>query len=205
MTTAGTGGGGGTAGSTGAGGGTQLTGTKAYTVLAVGEFMAGPTPAPSGWSTGGCVTCHGSNGEGTVIGPEIRHVPVVYANWVVRHGRPLPSGMIAFPMVAPTTTDLAINDTDLAAVLAWLDGQPKPTTGVGLYRDFCGNCHGPMTATGGAVPVSIIGKMATEITQKVRMGEGMDPAMRNGYMPAEDMNALTDAELGLIQAYLMAK
>ena len=204
MSTAGTGGAG-TAGSTGAGGGTQLTGTAAYTVLTNGEFMAGATPAPAGWTSGGCVTCHGANGEGTVIGPEIRHVPAAYATWVVRHGRPAPSATVAFPMAPAKPTDLAINDADLAAVITWLDGQPKPTTGVGLYRDFCGNCHGPMNASGGAVPISIIGKMATQITQKVRMGEGTDPAMRNGFMPPEDMTALTDAELGLIQAYLMAK
>jgi mono/diheme cytochrome c family protein len=111
--------------------------------------------------------------------------------------------MIAFPMTAAMPLDLAITDADLEGVIAWLDGQPKPTTGVALYRDFCGNCHGPNAATGGAVPISIIGKMKTEISQKVRVGEGTDPAMRNGYMPAEDMAALTEPELDLIKAYLM--
>ena len=144
-------------------------------------------------------------GCGNIIGPEIRHTPVTYATWVVRHGRPAPSAMVAFPTVAPNATTLAISDPDLAAVLAWLDTQPKPATGVALYRDFCGNCHGPNVASGGAVPVSIIGKMATEITQKVRVGEGLDPSMRNGFMPPEDMMALTDPELVLIQGYLMAK
>jgi hypothetical protein len=40
---------------------------------------------------------------------------------------------------------------------------------------------------------------------KVRVGEGTDPGMRNGYMPQETIDKLTDAELGLIQQYLMAK
>lgn len=207
MSTAGTGGAG-TAGSTGAGGGTQLTGAAAYTLLKGADATPSAMPAPAGWMSGQCYVCHGANGEGVMgIGPEIRHVPATYAQWVVRHGRPAPGGMlmIAFPMAPAKAGDLAINDADLAAVVAWLDAQPKPTTGVGLYQDFCGNCHGPTSASGGIVPVSIIGKMATQITQKVRMGEGTDPAMRNGFMPPEDMTALTDAELALIQTYLMAK
>ncbi len=205
MTTAGAGGMA-AGGTTGAGGGMQLTGAAAYTLLKGADATPSATPAPAGWMTGGCYVCHGANGEGVAsIGPEIRHVPAAYANWVVRHGRPAPSLMVAFPLVAPNPQTLAINDADLMAVVAWLDGQPKPTTGDGLYRDFCGNCHGPTTASGGAVPVSIIGKMATEISQKVRMGEGTDPAMRNGFMPPEDMAALTEPELDMIKAYLMAK
>jgi mono/diheme cytochrome c family protein len=111
--------------------------------------------------------------------------------------------MTPFPAVAPNATTAAISDVDLMAVIAWLDGQPKPTTGPGLYADFCGNCHGPTMGTGGAVPISIVGKMKTQISQKVRVGEGTDPAMRNGFMPPEDMTALTEPELDLIKAYLM--
>ncbi len=210
MSTAGTGAGGGAgaagaAGTTGVAGGTQLTGADARTVLAVGEFTAGPTPAPAGWSSGGCVSCHGANGEGNVIGTEIRHTPTAYAKWVVRNGRPLPSAMVAFPPMSADPKALVISEPDLDAVLAWLQQQPKPTTGVALYRDFCGNCHGPKVASGGAVPVNVIGKMKTEVTQKVRFGEGMDPSMRNGFMPPEDVASLTDVELGLIQDYLMSK
>ncbi len=210
-----TGGAGGTGagGGGGAGGGTLLNGTlltgmAAYTILSAGEFMAGPTPAPAAWTSGGCITCHGNNGEGSVIGPEIRHVPTNYANAIVRNGRLLPSGMpsamVKFPDAASTPAQLGITSADLTAVLAWLQGQPKPATGVALYRDFCGNCHGPKVPSGGAVPISVTGRMKTQITQKVRIGEGMDPGMRNGYMPAEDMAALSDTELGLIQDYLMA-
>jgi mono/diheme cytochrome c family protein len=212
--TAGTsaGGTGATGGTTGTGGvaspGVQLTGPAAYTVLTGPDATAGATPAPAAWAAKGCSTCHGSNGEGvslgtTPFGPEIRHVPTTYGTWVVRHGRPSPSPMVAFPEVpAAGTTD--ISAADLTSILTWLQGQPKPTTGEGLYKDFCGNCHGPKMGTGGVVPVSIVGKKMTDITQKVRMGEGIDPSMRNGYMPAEDMVSLTDAELGLIATFLGA-
>ncbi len=208
MTTAGTGGTGaaGAAGATAAGGGTQLMGSAAYTILTGADAAPSATAAPAAWASATCSTCHGANGEGTIIAPEVRHTPSDYAHYVVRNGRPLPSAMIAFPAMSADPAKMpAISDLDLASVLTWLAGMPRPTTGEGLYKDFCGNCHGPKVATGGAVPVNVIGKMATEYVQKVRMGEGLDPSMRNGYMPKEDVVALTDAELALIQTYLMAK
>jgi mono/diheme cytochrome c family protein len=200
----------GTAGS-GAGGtatGIQLTPTQSYTVLSGADALPNPTPAPAAWSAAGCVSCHGNNGEGNVIGPEIRHTPVDYATWVVRNGRTFmgkPTSMVAVPPTSTDPTKSAITNADLMAVLAWLDGAPKPTTGQGLYKDFCGNCHGPNMGTGGNIPVNITGKMVAQITQKVRVGEGMDPGMRNGYMPAETTAALTDAELALISTFLGAK
>lgn len=206
MNTAGTNAGvGGAAGSSSMG--TQLTGPAAYTVLTGADAMAGATPAPAAWAAKGCSTCHGPNGEGVLLGatpfgPEVRHTPVTYATWVVRHGRPAPSAMVDFPEV-PTEKKTDISAADLTSILTWLGGQPKPTTGQGLYKDFCGNCHGPMNATGGAVPVNVIGKKNADILQRVRMGEGADPSMRNGYMPAEDAASLTDAEVTLISQYLM--
>ncbi len=206
MTTAGAGGMGvgGGAGTTGSGGGTMLSPPASYTYLTGADAMPGAMTAPPAWSSKGCTTCHGANGEGFMgLGPEIRHTPTAYATYVVRNGR-APFIMAKFPeMPMAMTTD--VSAADLTAILTWLSSHPKPTTGQGLYKDFCGNCHGPGMATGGAVPVNVIGKTKIEITQKVRMGEGTDPAMRNGYMPAEDMAALTDAELTLIQDYLMAK
>lgn len=193
---------------TGTGGGTQLTGPAAYTVLTGADAMAGTTPAPAAWSGKGCSTCHGPNGEGVLLGatpfgPEIRHTPTTYATWVVRHGRPAPSAMVDFPET-PTDKKTDISAADLTSILTWLAGQPKPVTGQGLYKDFCGNCHGPNAATGGVVPVNIVGKKASDILQRVRMGEGTDPSMRNSYMPAEDAASLSDNEVTLISQYLMA-
>ena len=188
----------------GSGGGTQLMGIPAFTILSATDAPAGPTPAPAAWTSAGCNVCHGTVGQGVnLLAPEVRHTPAVYAQWIVRHGR-AGTGMVDFPLTAmPMKTPLT--DQELNDIIAWLEGQPKPLTGEGLYKDFCGNCHGPNMATGGNVPVSLIGKMATLITMRVRVGEGTDPAMRPGYMPPETTAALTDAELALIQQYLMAK
>ena len=47
------------------------------------------------------------------------------------------------------------------------------------------------------------GKKNADILQRVRMGEGTDPGMRNSYMPATDAAVLTDQEVMLISQYLM--
>jgi mono/diheme cytochrome c family protein len=196
-------------GSTGVGGGTQLIPPNSYVVLTGADAAPGSMPAPAAWASAGCNVCHQANGEGfNGLAPEVRHVPASYATWVVRHGRVfngVQTGMLAFPT---TTTDPmkmpAITDADLVAVIAWLEAMPKPTTGQGLYKDFCGNCHGPVNPSGGIVPVSILNHTRTVINQKVRVGEGMDPAVRTGFMPPEDMSKLSDIELGMIEDFLMA-
>jgi mono/diheme cytochrome c family protein len=165
-------------------------------------------PTPSGWGSAGCNVCHGANAEGTVIAPEIRHTPATYAKWVVRNGQKfmgMPTSMVAFPTMSSDPKVAAISDADLDAVINWLATMPKPTTGPSLYKDFCGNCHGPMQPTGGNIPISIANETIMEVNQKVRMGEGSDPSMRNLYMPPHTAAELTDAELGLIEQFIMAK
>lgn len=204
-TSTGTGGsGGGSAGgATGGAKGVQLTGAAAYTILSGADAAANPTAAPAAWMGKGCNACHGANGEGTAqIGPEIRHAPASYATYVVRNGR-APFIMAAFPE-APAMGKTDVSAADLTSILTWLGSMPKPTTPEGLYKDFCGNCHGPKMATGGAVPVGITGKKQAEVIQKVRMGVGTDPAMRNSYMPIIDAAALSDAELGSIMTFIGA-
>ncbi|HVY30485.1 MAG TPA: c-type cytochrome [Polyangiaceae bacterium] len=209
-TTAGTGGTAGVGGS-GAGGsatGVQLQPPNSYTILSGADATPNSMPTPSGWMSGGCNTCHQANGEGFAgLAPEIRHIPVDYAQWVVRNGRTwngVATSMVAFPMTSADPKVLAISDADLTAVLTWLNTAPKPTTGPGLYKDFCGNCHGPTTGTGGIIPISIVGKSRMEITQKVRNGEGTDKSMRNLFMPPHSAMELSDAELGMIMDYVMA-
>ena len=195
-TSTGTGGsGGGSAGgATGGAKGVQLTGAAAYTILTGADAAPNAAAAPAAWMAKGCNACHGANGEGTSqIGPEIRHAPSTYATYVVRNGR-APFIMAAFPE-APAAGKTDVSAADLTSILTWLGSMPKPTTPESLYKDFCGNCHGPKMATGGAVPVGITGKKQAEVIQKVRMGVGTDPSMRNNYMPIIDAAALSDAEL----------
>jgi mono/diheme cytochrome c family protein len=204
-------GGTGVGGSGGSGGGATvmpIVGEKAYQYLTGAEAMPNAMPAPAAWEGKTCKTCHGANGEGfMLLAPEIRHTPAVYANYIVRHGRinnGVPSAMVDFPPT-PMMGKIDITDADLAAIITWLDTMPKPTTGQGLYRDYCANCHGRDNGTGGAVGVPIVGLMTAMYGMKVRAGEGTDQSMRIAYMPPEDATALSDAEIGLIAQYLMAK
>jgi mono/diheme cytochrome c family protein len=173
--------------------GMQLTGTSSYTILTGDNATASATPAP-GYYGMVCKTCHGPAGEGVgTFGPEIRHTPATYSNYVVRNGRPstlmTPYGMDAVP------------DATLLEIQNWLTAQPKPTTGQGLYLDFCGNCHGPMGG-GGSAPWKAQGLPNATISMKVRSGVGTDPSMRAAYMPAFGTDILTDAELTLISQFL---
>lgn len=205
----GTGGSPATGGSSTSGGvtGTQLMAPAYYASLSDAEATPNPTPPPAVWGNQ-CQICHGSQGQGfdvgggILLGPEVRHVPPAYATYTVRNGRigadGKPSGMVAF-------NSTMISDADLTAVISWLDTAPKPTTGPLLYKDFCGTCHGPTTPTGGGVPVSIQGKSKMDVATKVRQGFGTDMSKRNEYMPAFDTTLLTEAELGLIEAYIGAQ
>lgn len=201
MTTGGTS----AAGASTGGAGTQLLGFSAYTLLNAADAPAGEA-APATYVSATCSTCHGEQGEGIeFLGPEIRHTPIDYATPIIRGGRLDPTGkqtgMVDFP-AAPSGNKTVVSDSDLAAILGWLNGLPRPTTGKGLYRDFCGNCHGPNTPTGGAVPVAIGGKAASLVAAKVRAGVGADITMRGSFMPQFDPTLLTDSELTLIQSFI---
>lgn len=190
--------GGSAAGGAPAGGGAKMTGTQLvapayFTVLSATDAVAGPTPAPEGFTKNICSTCHGMAGQGVAnLGPEIRHVPVAFSSYIVRNGRGV--GMAPFPQTS-------LSDADLAAIQTWLAGQPKPTSGSGLYLDYCANCHGP-TGGGGGVPVKAQGLPTATITTTVRAGHGTDPAQRGTYMPAFGADVLTDAEVTLIAQFL---
>ena len=173
--------------------GVQLAGAAAYTILSPTDAVAGPAAAPAAYSN--CGICHGPAGGGLAsLGPEIRHTPTTYSTYVIRNGRPSPSLMAAFNATV-------IPDAALAEIQAWLAGQPKPTTGQGLYLDYCANCHGA-TGGGGSVPVKAAMLPTATITATVRAGHGTDPAQRGTYMPAFGADMLTDAEVTLIAQFL---
>jgi len=188
--------------------GVQVQPPNSYIILSATDAMPGATAAPPAWDKSTCSTCHGTVGQGVQsLAPEIRHVPAAYAKQVVRQGRKfngVQDGMVAFPMTSSDPLVAAITDADLDAVISWLDGQPKPTSGQGLFLDFCGNCHGK-DGNGGIEPVKVTGETISLVNTRVRSGFGTDITMRNAYMPTEDTTALTDAELTLIEQYIMAK
>jgi mono/diheme cytochrome c family protein len=198
--TAGTGAG--TAGSnTGTGGmtGVQLQSPN-YFVKLSGADAAPGAAAPAAYMNAACASCHGANGEGVAsIGPEIRFTPKAYAVAVVRNGRKTPANAASAMIAFPTTT---LSDADLDSINTWQNSFTKPTTGQGLYTAMCGNCHGPMTPTGGSAPIAIQGKSKADVAMYVRNGNGTDLAMRTSYMPAFDTTLLSETELDLIQTFL---
>jgi mono/diheme cytochrome c family protein len=192
-------GGGAAGGATGGAMGVQLQSPQ-YFVKLMGADAAPGQPAPPAYSAKICSSCHGANAEGVSgLGPEIRFTPKAYAVGVVRNGRKTPKGDISGMAPFAATT---LPDADLDAINTWQNSFTKPTTGPGLYLAMCGNCHGPVTPTGGSAPVSIQGKSKIDVATYVRTGNGTDVAIRTTYMPAFDTTLLTDQELELIQAYL---
>jgi mono/diheme cytochrome c family protein len=146
-----------------------------------------------------CATCHGAAAEGTDRGYELRHPSRAYATFVLRHGRPgvefVTSEMDAYPAEL-------LGDAQLSEMWDWLDSFPQPTTGEGLYQDYCANCHGE-DALGGVVDQGLDGETLTNIVDKVRAGNGDRAyAARGDYMPSWTAEQLNDAELELVADYL---
>jgi mono/diheme cytochrome c family protein len=169
--------GGGQAGSAGAGGGAAMTGEALYTSK--------------------CAACHGAQGVGGTLGPEIQHPVRDYAAWVVRHGRS--STAFPAPMVAVTPQELS--DAALTSIWDYLDSPPQPTTGQALYKDYCANCHGA-DGKGGPTMRSIVnelGKLKSIVRQGAHPGE-FD--MRREYMPVFGTDVISNAELDLIYTYV---
>jgi mono/diheme cytochrome c family protein len=144
-----------------------------------------------------CAACHGAQGVGGTLGPELQHPVRDYSSWVVRHGRATTT--FPAPMVAVPAGDLS--DAALTKIWDYLDQPAQPTTGQALYLDYCGNCHGA-DAKGGPTTRNILNELG-ELKSRVR--QGAHPGefdMRREYMPAFSTSVLTDAELDLIYKYV---
>ena len=149
---------------------------------------------------GYCAGCHGTDALGTALGYELRHPDRGYAEWVVRNGRAPGELAPSFMGVYPVET---ISDDELQRIFDHLDAFPQPTTGEGLYLDYCRNCHGP-TGTGGVVPENILEEGAAEALEKVREGEGgSNYGSRLGFMPRFADDRLTNAEVQSILDWLV--
>jgi mono/diheme cytochrome c family protein len=144
-----------------------------------------------------CAACHGAQGVGGQLGPEVQHPVRDYSNWVVRNGRAMTT--FPAPMLAVPASELS--DADLTKIWDYLDMPAQPTTGQALYADYCGNCHGA-DGKGGPTTRSIVnelGQLKAHVRQGAHPGEF---SMRREYMPAFAANRITDAELDLIYAYV---
>ncbi len=192
---AGTGGSGGAGGSGGSGGGGNVI----------------DTPEELLYFTK-CAVCHGPDGVGIttpeLAGPEIQHPVRDHTRWVVRNGLPgvgYKDPMEEwYPVDQPAMQDeLIVSDAEMEMIFDYLDTPPQPTTGQGLYVDYCGNCHGA-DGKGGPTTRDVTTPAAlAELVAVTRAGTHPgEQELRNEYMPAMDQTILTDAELTLISDYI---
>jgi mono/diheme cytochrome c family protein len=146
-----------------------------------------------------CVQCHGDDGKGVAgKGPDIQHPVNDYFTWVIRNGRMHPN----FPEAMPAFTTAMVSDAQLQAILTFLAAFPKPTTGMGLFVDYCANCHGADGA-GGVTMRPIASEPMTMFTTLVRNGHSAGMfSNRREYMPKWTTTEITNAELQLIFTYV---
>ncbi|HWB73453.1 MAG TPA: c-type cytochrome [Nannocystaceae bacterium] len=149
---------------------------------------------------GTCAPCHGTQGEGTVLGYGLQHPERDYATWVVRNGR---MGTELAPSIMAAYSDAIFSDAELEAMFDYLDSFPKPTDGEGLYLDYCRNCHG-VDAAGGEAQKDIRLEIV-EALEKVREGEGgTDYGARLTYMPSWTTDELSNDDVAAIVAYVQS-
>jgi mono/diheme cytochrome c family protein len=161
--------------------------------------------------TTNCSACHGPTGEGSVLGPEIRHPVEDFAIWMVRNGTEgREGGMNPFPgPMVPLDTSF-VSDAELGMIISYLSDKtkfPQPTTGEGLYLDYCASCHGADGKGAGTTRdlTNLVDPLATAVPDNVRSGHhNMPPEfnLRIEYMPAQDATVLSDAELMLIATHI---
>ncbi len=144
-----------------------------------------------------CKLCHEDQGKGGVLAPEIQHPIRDYSSWVVRHGRAMTTFIKPMAIVAPDK----LPDADLALIWDYLDKPPQPTTGEGLYKDYCANCHGADGKGGPTMrPITMaLGKLKQVVRAGTHLGE-FD--MRREYMSAFPASRISDAELDLVYTYV---
>jgi mono/diheme cytochrome c family protein len=198
---AGSGGNGGNVSSAGTSGAAQLGGTGGAQAGGSGGAQAGAggavlSPGESLYVLN-CGVCHGVQGAGSMLAPEIQHPVRDYSTWVVRNGR----AVTPFPKPMEKIAPDKLSDADLMLIWDYLDKPPQPTTGQALYLDYCGNCHGA-DGEGGPTMRPILDELDK---LKMQVRNGTHPGefdMRREYMPAVSTARISDSELQLIYDYV---
>jgi mono/diheme cytochrome c family protein len=180
-------------GGAGAGGTAGSAGGGAAGTAGTGEIT------PEGYYADVCGDCHGANGEGAEDGPELQHPFDDFATWVIRNGR---TGHPDYEDDMAEYGPTSLPEPILTGILEFLSEIPQPTSGEGLYADYCANCHGA-DGTGGVTGIDISREPLAELIEHARAGAHPGEfANREEFMPAFDESVLSDAEIGLISQYL---
>ncbi|NNE08896.1 MAG: cytochrome c [Gemmatimonadetes bacterium] len=134
-----------------------------------------------------CARCHGADGAGTVVYERSIQKAKGFTDLVQKgHG-----GLAALPIF----TDNLLESIEMH--LAVVESAPElavPEKARKLYERHCIACHGPQGLGGSLAPITITGHPA--IASIVRNGEGA--------MPPIPASTLSDADLDLIQRYLLS-
>ncbi len=159
--------------------------------------QAGPMTGVEVFATT-CAGCHGAAGEGHDRGPQLRFPVVGYATYMTRNGR---SGRgFADPM--PGYDHEEVTDGQLSEMWGWLHSGRKPGDGAGLWKAYCGNCHGA-DGRGGPVGESVRGEGLGDWIEVTREGEGgRNYRSRGDYMPAWSSREITNDEIRLMYDYI---
>jgi mono/diheme cytochrome c family protein len=143
-----------------------------------------------------CAPCHGAEGEGNEIGPQLRFRDDDLFRFTVRNGRNGPG----VPSAMPTYNRQDLPDEKLDEIVDWLSSFSNPETGQGLYGQYCANCHGDDALGGPSFePIAGLARVDTE----VRNGHSGPFQNRHEYMTAWTEDELSAEEVDLIEQYLM--
>jgi mono/diheme cytochrome c family protein len=144
-----------------------------------------------------CGACHGAQGVGAVLGPEIQHPLRDYGKWVVRNGRAETSFLKPMEKLGADV----VSDAQLELIFDYVSEPPEPTTGSGLYADYCANCHGA-DAAGGPTDRNILNEL-DKVDELVRDGHNKGQyQMRHDSMPSFPTDIVSDSELMLIKSHI---
>ncbi len=163
------------------------------------DTLSSEPPAPALYMAH-CASCHGEQGRGKPgEAPEIQHPVKDYATWIIRTGRSHATYLTEMP---PFDEYLA-PESEVADVLSYLNTFVQPTTGKGLFLDYCGNCHGA-DAKGGTTGHPLIG-LTGAFEEAVRQGRNLNQmGSRTSYMPRWKEVELSDSEIGAMADYVLA-
>ncbi|MCL1594309.1 MAG: c-type cytochrome [Actinomycetia bacterium] len=192
---------------------TQAANLSPSDITAVAAFINGPTqgpttpqgtPASVAPTTGAsayvafCGACHGANGSGTALGPDIVGESRSEIIDVVRKGDGTMPAFSAAALSDKLLADLATYmETFTSSGGSGDDDGHGATVGSGdgpsVYTSFCAACHGP-NGRGTSLGPDIVGEESSEIFKVVRKGDGT--------MPAFSFQTLSDKQLAALADYI---
>lgn len=154
-----------------------------------------------------CSTCHGVDGAGTRLGPDLRGVGAASADFYLTSGR-MP---LADPSAQPVRKPPAFSRSQIDALDAYIASLgPGPTiptvrpragglaAGGAIFRGSCAACHG-FSGNGGAL---ISGQTAPSLRRSTPTQVGEALRVGPGQMPVFGPDTLSDRQVDAVARYV---